>query len=125
MIEIVVPLAVKFVKVPAAAEAAPITAPSIEPPLMSAVVTVPKFAQVPVTVVAFASVTAAELIVVVSPEASPSVVLPVDAKVVNVPAPGVDPPIVVPSIAPPSMSTFDMSTSPEPFGADLLVVDSF
>ena len=116
VIEIVVPLAVKFVNVPAAGEAAPIVAPSIEPPLMSAVVTVPRSAHVPVTVVAFDSVIAAALKVTVSPLASPSVVLPVDDKVVKAPVPGVLAPMFVPSIVPLSMSTFDMSTSPVPFG---------
>ena len=36
--------------------------------------------------------------------------------VVNAPAAGVAPPIIVPSIAPPSISTLLMSTSPVPFG---------
>ena len=44
------------VNAPVEADAPPIAVPSIVPPLMSAVVTVPKFAHVPETVVAFASV---------------------------------------------------------------------
>jgi len=50
-VEANVPLDAKFVKVPAAGDEPPMTVPSIVPPLISAVVTEPKFVHVAVAAV--------------------------------------------------------------------------
>ena len=59
--------------------------------------------------------------VTVSVAASPRTVFPVAVKLVNVPAAAEFAPIVVPSIAPLSMSTLLISTSPAPFGVKAML----
>ena len=80
------------VNVPAAALEPPMMAPSIVPPLISAVVIVPRS-----DIVALDKST-----------------VPVAVKFVKVPAPAEEAPIVVPSILPPLISKFEPSISTEP-----------
>ena len=92
------------VNVPAPADAPPIVTPSIVPPLMSTVVTVPKSANVPVTVGVFDNTIELPVIVTESPVASPKTTLPDALIVVNDPAAAVDPPITTLSAVPPLIS---------------------
>lgn len=69
-------VAVAVVNVPAAGVPPPMVVPSMVPPLMSAVVTVPRLAQVPVMDTLLANVQPLLLNVSVSADASPTVTLP-------------------------------------------------
>jgi hypothetical protein len=66
------------VNAPVEADVPPIAVPSIVPPLMSTVVTVPRSAKVPVTVGVFDKTIELPVIVTESPVASPKTTLPVE-----------------------------------------------
>ena len=100
-------LAVTTVPVIAKADDPPMTAPSIVPPLISAVASVAR----PVVVAVVNVLDVAELAPIIVPSIAPplmstvvSVDVPVAAKAVNVPAAAELPPIVTPSIVPALMS---------------------
>ena len=99
---------VTVVNVPAAGVSLPITFPSISPALIYAVNGAASVPNWPATSVPTL------VILVCAAVANVPVIEVLAVNVVNEPAAGVAPPTIVPSIAPASISTLVMSTSPVP-----------